>query len=333
MQLNEIMSKADTWFSPADSLVHITQVLSEKHHSCALICQEKVPIGIVTERDVVRLFGRVSNGEIATDVPVGDVMTLNPISLSADLTIDAALEVAQESHLRHLPIVDADGNLEGIVTLTDIVKAHLATLEANERLNTENEKLQIQSLQDALTLLPNRRAMEIELRHSEAVVRRNSSSYCVAIMDLDYFKGYNDHYGHLAGDGALRNVADLIKDNLRATDKAFRYGGEEFLILMQDTDCLGAQRAAERIRLALADSCFPHAKSVFGMLTISIGIAQSSTDTNIDWEQIVARADLALYKAKEDGRNQVQIDNESFVAQSSVVAVVPVREALAREQQ
>jgi len=189
-----------------------------------------------------------------------------------------------------------------VITQTDLVKAHVASFEATDLLKAQNKKLHILSVEDPLTGLPNRRAMEIDLKHAAAVAQRQSSPYSVALIDIDFFKPFNDNYGHRAGDEAIVHIANLLRSNLRASDKIFRYGGEEFLFLMPLTPLEGAAIATQRICDKISAFNFPHEFSELGFLSVSIGVASSYTT---DWERAIEVADLALYDAKDAGRNRI----------------------------
>lgn len=299
MKLRELMSPITFTHSADEPLLSVISVIAEKHYSCALICEYEKPTGIITERDIVRL---AAAGRINAEVTVGELMTKDPICVSADTELLDALDVCQSRSLRHLPIVDSTQRLIGVVTQTDLVKAHVATFEASDQLKDQNKKLHILSVEDPLTGLPNRRAMEIDLKHAAAVAQRQSSPYSLALIDIDYFKQFNDNYGHQAGDEAVVHIAELLRTNLRASDKIFRYGGDEFLFLMPLTSLEGAAIAVQRICDKIAASQFRHEFSELGFLSVSIGVASSYTT---DWKRAIEDADAALYDAKDAGRNQI----------------------------
>ena len=149
--------------------------------------------------------------------------------------------------------------------------------------------------------IDNRRAMEVEMDFTEAYSKRYKKSYSVALMDVDYFKAYNDCYGHQAGDEALISIANALKNTMRETDRLYRYGGEELLMLMSSTSTEEAMIAAERARIAVDELKIPHVASPLEHLTISGGIASSDDE---EWQVLVDSADTALYRAKANGRNQ-----------------------------
>ncbi|MFT6093182.1 MAG: diguanylate cyclase (GGDEF)-like protein [Pseudohongiellaceae bacterium] len=297
--LSKLMSVVTIRHDASESLLSVIQTISEKHYSCALICEYDKPTGIITERDIVRLFAK--NG-LKEGVTAGDVMSRDPVCVNGNTTILEALDLCESRNLRHLPVIDNTHRLIGVVTQTDLVKAHVANYQKSDSLKDQNRKLHMLSIEDPLTGLPNRRAMEIDIKHAAAVSKRQSQPYSIALIDIDYFKRYNDGYGHQAGDEALIFIANKLRKNLRSSDKIFRYGGEEFLFLMPMTSLEGAQIATQRICDTIALEKYPHATSDLGFLSVSIGLASSFSG---NWELAVEQADSALYDAKADGRNRI----------------------------
>jgi diguanylate cyclase (GGDEF)-like protein len=157
------------------------------------------------------------------------------------------------------------------------------------------------SVTDPLTGLLNRRYLDERLIEEMNRARRHRSPISLMMIDVDNFKSYNDSFGHLAGDAALKTVSDAMKDTLRADDVAARFGGEEFSILLPRTNIEEAAAIAERIRMRIEHTKFPHRP-----ITISLGIAGYSNEfeTPKDW---ITAADMALYEAKHMGRNNVQV--------------------------
>ena len=171
-----------------------------------------------------------------------------------------------------------------------------AFLRVNSRVNFVN-RLHAESRTDPLTGLPNRRTLyeriEIEMAHA----LRSESPLSVAMIDLDHFKDYNDHYGHIAGDTVLRSIAALMVSNIRGQDLVARYGGEEFCLVMPDTDLVGAHYLLDKLRGGGRE-----ATTDFGV-TLSAGL--TSWDGFETTTSFIERADQALYRAKETGRNRV----------------------------
>lgn len=172
-------------------------------------------------------------------------------------------------------------------------------LEAKRLMETLRES----NLRDPMTGLNNRRFLEEYIETLTANARRQKIHLGILMLDLDYFKMVNDTHGHDAGDAVLRALAKVLRQSVRASDMVIRYGGEEFLIILQDTQPEHTMRIAENIRISVEKLKVP-VGSVTLQKTISIGVADFPGDAETFW-QVVKFADIALYRAKEDGRNRV----------------------------
>jgi diguanylate cyclase (GGDEF)-like protein len=188
--------------------------------------------------------------------------------------------------------------------LTAIAKAMLRLSDIQHELIKANIKLDEVAHFDVLTQIMNRRGYQNILDRYWNDHLRRKSKLTVLLMDIDYFKKYNDNYGHIQGDHCLRQVAQTLKAVFkRPIDIVARYGGEEFVALLPDTDIEGGITVAERIINAMLIANIPHAFSdCQPYLTLSIGIAQANVNHET-CEQVLERADKALYAAKEAGRN------------------------------
>lgn len=164
---------------------------------------------------------------------------------------------------------------------------------------------------DPLTGLGNRGAMAVTLSREIERTRRHQEQHVSLVMaDIDHFKSINDRYGHLAGDGVLRQVGQIIQGSIRGSDAAFRYGGEEFLFCVTNSTPELANQVAERIRATIAQQV--RLPSWQKAVTASFGVAHYKNES--DWPALVARADKALYRAKQQGRNQVVSDSDEVSA-------------------
>lgn len=171
------------------------------------------------------------------------------------------------------------------------------------RTRNQREQLQQLAIQDPLTGARNRRAMNEELRIASAIQRRHGNSYGVLVMDLDHFKQINDSYGHQAGDQVLVDFVGLIKRSSRKEDRLFRFGGEEFLLLLPNTDKAGLLAAAQHLQQQIAE----HLQGPGGAVTMSVGGAILRHGEH--WEAMLKRADQRLYQAKSAGRNCIIMDD------------------------
>jgi diguanylate cyclase (GGDEF)-like protein len=183
------------------------------------------------------------------------------------------------------------------------------TLELNialQELESANQELERKNVLDELTGLHNRRFYDQKILAEYRRSTRNLTALSLVLIDIDHFKLVNDNHGHLAGDQCLIWVAKHIQQSLkRSADKAFRYGGEEFCLILPNTDAEGALLLAEQLRLLLCEQVFQFQNSDIS-LTISCGICTYHQQADIGPEQIFFGADKALYQAKRNGRNQTQ---------------------------
>ena len=240
--------------------------------------------------------------------------TLELAEAIAELECDIVKRKQVEKELResNTMLAKAKGQLEIYSNeLESLVRERTADLEsANERLEElarelamSNTELAIQARLDPLTKLLNRTAWgEIADREQEQSQRYNHS-YGILMIDVDHFKAYNDSQGHQAGDECLRRVARSIATACRTTECVGRYGGEEFVVLVPETNLEGGRLLAERIRGAIAELNISHAASpTIDRVTVSIAVASSTAGS---WVDLLTQADAALYSAKKNGRNQV----------------------------
>jgi two-component system chemotaxis response regulator CheY len=178
--------------------------------------------------------------------------------------------------------------------------------ELHKELDRLHTALTAQARTDALTGLGNRLRLheDLEAMHDRAV--RYGHTYCLAICDLDDFKQYNDTYGHLAGDDALRKLGELLSHESRSGDCAYRYGGEEFLVVLAGQTLAQGMIAMERMRAAVEALAIPHeASRAASIVTISVGVAAWEREQLDTPTILIARADEALYQSKAAGRNRV----------------------------
>lgn len=238
----------------------------------------------------------LSNG---TQVPVRSVIAL-PFSLGQ--------KQAGVFFLRRL-VDEAPLTNDDVEFADAVIKAAVAVIHRAQVIETakaDNARLEVLAHTDALTQVLNRRALTTRLSAELERARRYDAVITLLMVDLDHFKRVNDTMGHLAGDDLLREVAHMLQESIRSVDVVARYGGEEFVVVLPETHRVGATRFAERLREKIEATTFVLAHGG-ASLTASIGVATFPAPDIHSVDDLFARADEALYRAKADGRNKVCI--------------------------
>ncbi len=251
---------------------------------------------------VVSLFLRGTRP--ATFWTIASILAIAGFSLARELGLECPNEVTAAG-LRFLQFA----GLVGLVSCVFLLVWVLTNMEQASRqaLHEANRRLEFQASTDDLTGIANRRRFDRALEQEWVRHQRTELALSLLLIDADFFKNYNDVYGHLAGDDCLRSLAKVIQRCLRRPgDLVARFGGEEFAVILPGTGEEGASRVAEEIRLQLESLQIPHpCSSVSRNVTISIGATTSIPSSEESHLDFLAGADVALYRAKENGRDQV----------------------------
>jgi two-component system, cell cycle response regulator len=202
--------------------------------------------------------------------------------------------------------LDPDDLQARLIPAARITALHRQLTHQQVELEDLNNELTGIARRDQLTGLGNRRAMQEDLDLLEGRVTRYGHSYCMGLLDVDYFKSYNDVYGHQAGDRVLQAVAAQLKEQARGGDALYRYGGEEFLCIFPEQSLASGTLAVERMRTGLEQLAIPHEANRLGVLTLSAGLAMLDPANAKSASEVLKQADEALYRAKELGRNRVE---------------------------
>lgn len=273
---------------------------------------------------------------MTTNIAKGELFSrylINSDNGTASLTsmVDGIERVYAYSRVRGLPIVAAAGlSLDSVFSTwwTYVYQASIMVvliicvltslgflfyrqiqrlLVAEEELRLAQCDLEHIAKTDSLTGLPNRRCFDAALAQEWSRACRTGNSVALILIDIDWFKQYNDHYGHVLGDECLRQIAQLIGDHIRRpADLAARYGGEEFVILLPETDLAGAVQVADKVRSVIEAAKIEHRGNAAGIVTISAGVASNHQDGVIVSTDLLEKADGLLYRAKKLGRNRVE---------------------------
>lgn len=236
---------------------------------------------------------------------VGELSVLDGSEASANVVARCAcrLLAIREPGFWRLTNVSHAFAVNLLLKLAARLRANNATVSRNVQQRRRYERA---AMFDGLTGIHNRRWLDETLHRLVGRHRRDHGALSLSLIDIDHFKGFNDRYGHAAGDHVLTVVASVLASNLRPTDLVARFGGEEFVIIFPDTDLAQATRAAERVRLAVASEVLAMPDGApLPPVTISMGVAQLAPGQTVP--DFLKAADLAMYRAKQAGRNRVVV--------------------------
>jgi diguanylate cyclase (GGDEF)-like protein len=218
--------------------------------------------------------------------------------------------------------IDMDELEARLLAAQRVIRLHRSLARKNRSLLRDSERFFRQARLDPLTSVFNRLELDEDLQRLLPTAAKTGESACLAMCDVDHFKLYNDTFGHLAGDDVLRRVASSIKSALRHSDTVYRYGGEEFVVLLPAQSVAEASAAMERVRSSVQALGISNPNAPFDALTISIGIAALlAGDDPGSW---LARADQALYDAKTSGRNRIAVSTRPAALCETALAAGPV---------
>lgn len=294
MKLNDLVGEGVTWdthFVPETmSLRDVAQFMVDTKSNALLVLDDAgTLVGIVSESDLVQIVAGDEGG--AADQAVNTIMSRDVVSCKMSDDVGSVLMLMSSKNIRQMPAMDG-GRFVAMVGIQQLTKAYdLLSVEANT---------------DPLTGLSNRRSFIRRLDREVERAKRFDRPLTVAMLDLDHFKSINDTYGHDVGDTVLVSVANLLVADFRTIDLVGRLGGEEFALILPETDQEGAFMACERMRKRIEAQVFLGGEGTFHV-TPSVGLASLSAH-NSEGCEILKRADEILYEAKNSGRNRVCMD-------------------------
>jgi len=272
----------------------------------ALVAMRREPSEVViTDISMPGLGGLELLAELRREKSPPEVILLTGVRADDAEAAVQALRLGAHDYITKEPSA-----LESVVLAVERAMEKWRLREENRRLLHELHSL---SLTDALTGIGNRRALDQAVRVELARARRHGAALSVAIIDVDHFKRINDTLGHAAGDRVLAALAHRLRVSARRSDPVFRYGGEEFAVVLFATPLAGAARLAERVRAEIAARPL-RTEGHQVALTVSVGVAELIGEDDEEGLALFARADAALYRAKREGRNRVKTGEQDEVA-------------------
>jgi diguanylate cyclase (GGDEF)-like protein len=282
---------------PASRLL-VSSALERLGHRCTVAedgadawerYQQEVPEVVITDWEMPRMNGTA----LARQIREHDANTYTYVMVLTGAADEEAARAVMEA--------GADDLLVKPLELAQLERKLIAA----GRVTALHRRLHSDARHDALTGIGNRLRLAEDLETLRGRVERYGHVYCVALFDVDSFKAYNDAEGHPAGDEVLRAVAGVLRDQMRAGDAVYRYGGEEFLVLLPEQSIDSSALGAERLRAAVEALAIPHPAG--GVVTVSAGVA-GLDDGERRPDELLELADQALYRAKQAGRNRVEVN-------------------------
>ncbi len=228
-----------------------------------------------------------------------------PMPLFADRAARARGERMQQA-VAVTPLEVAGAARHCLIQVSDVS----AAVHRERLLRDQALELRSQTFSDGLTGIANRRHFDLSMEKEHRRAKRSGIALTMLMIDIDYFKAYNDHYGHQQGDATLIRVAGALAGALqRPMDLIARYGGEEFAVVLPDMDSAGGARVAEALRERIVQLAIAHAAAAARCVTVSIGVATQAPQQPVEVAQLIGAADRALYAAKRCGRDRVVVEN------------------------
>jgi len=295
------------WVKKSHPTKTILQEMIEESLDSVIVVEELKPLGILTTKDVIRLIKEKKD----LNLPICEYMTSPIETLHKDTSIREALNFLKTKHYKRVVVVDNNNILLGVVTQKELItltyvnwssilKEHQAELsEINTMLQNQNKKYKSLASKDPLTNLYNRYKFEQLYYITRDATLAREGQLALLLIDIDHFKKINDTHGHNVGDDVLQHLAKVLLASTRTSDIVGRWGGEEFVILLNNVNKDIALLIAQKLRTQIEKEMFEHIHHI----TASIGVVQISEKYKL--EESVELADKALYEAKKQGRNRV----------------------------
>lgn len=304
--------KATTTYENTSTIQAIRLMRDNNSDSIIMINDEHKAIGIFTTKDFINLI----NLNASLQEPISKYMTKPVYTLSENSTISEAIDFIRDKHFKRIVVTNENDEITGILTQKELLRIIYnkwidfikeegdRISKMNEELLSKANKLEEKASFDFLTKLYNRRKFNSFLEYEISKANRYKEQHLsLMLVDIDYFKNVNDTFGHLVGDNILQEVSKILTICSRDTDIVARWGGEEFVLMLPQTNIEQAYLVAQKLRATIEKHKFDDVKHI----TCSIGVSQFHKDE--DKDTLFKRVDEALYKAKKSGRNRVEIEH------------------------
>jgi len=298
------------WVAKEDITLNLLDNMVSGSFDNVIIVEDQKPIGILTTKDVMELIKNKNDLSLS----VSHYMSSPVDTICKNTTLKEALEFVRDKNYKRVVVVEEDGKLSGIIAQKELItltysrwailmKEYQSELnEINDMLESKNKEYKVMASTDSLTGLYNRNKFsELYLSSYKSMIQRDGTMSLV-MLDIDFFKKVNDTYGHSAGDKVLIQVSHLLLKTLRNIDIVCRWGGEEFVLLLPTASLEQATSLAQKLRECM------HKLDIDDIEGISASFGVSEVKAGDEMQEVINRADKALYLAKDSGRNCVKTE-------------------------
>lgn len=282
LKLKKVMTKNPVTISEVQPVSELIKIMGKRGIGSVIITDKNhTPYQIITLRDMLKILSTGIEGSISDILSLLNKRNKSLITVKESESLFNALDLMRQHDISHLPVIDKDDKIIGIISLRDILREFPGIVFV-----------------DSLTGVTNRNYLTM----LSLKLQKLKTAYCVLMIDIDNFKTINDRYGHVVGDKVLKEVAKTLRENVKGYDEVIRYGGEEFVVVLYRCESNYATEVAERLREKIKQIKNPE---IVNPITVSIGIAVSNKKESLD--TLIKKADEAMYIAKKEGKDRVKI--------------------------
>ena len=304
--IEQVMTRSVETVPPDCPIGEVISRMHERRISCVVVAEELEPLGVITERDVVRLLN-LSLQNVQIPEVASEAMSSPPLTVTIGTNISDAMAIVRARGVRHIPIVDPYQQLVGIATQTDLLRGYQNELERRtdqlaertRKLLSYRDEVEELSFEDKALDVGNWRAMDVVLAHTHLTSLRHKRNYAIVLVSLDHIDEYRASHDEKDVESLLREVTGCLNTRIRRTDQIFRFGNDAFLALLPEASLHAAVLVATRSQNMVSNLFSPTDDEMRSQVGVRVGYASfdgTATETAQDWKNVVLRAEYSLLR-------------------------------------
>lgn len=317
--ISNLMNKKVCQVGPKTYLKKIIATMHDNELSCLLVCKDEQPLGIITNSTLVNILAEGVQNGIKKQPRAEAIMSSPPMVFNKNMSAFEVLFLAQTQNIAHLPIVDDENKLCGMVSSDELLISNYRLLESHYELRKliesnnaypgNSDKDTNVPLEDKTLNIGNQQFMQMDLQYTHDMALRYDRPYSIILIEVDYFGTYMSNYGLDQAMQTLKRLVEVLKNSARGSDRIYRYKYATFIIILPETDQEGANLLSERLVAKMESLALPNLKDPRGIVTTNAGVAseEPSKFKDVSWEQNLERAEDALITAQEYSCNLFDI--------------------------